>query len=575
MGNLKMATVNSDTSLWLHNKLGTSTDSWTGGSICSQLNPEVLKNIQECFVELQTQVKLKFLLSFFQFSRRNLEEWRAELDDILEVAFVDGDPWVAMVAEILKTYPATGALNTEIGSATDEDTKRIFNDLANDLRKLVKKHGETGMLPLECPYLNKTALFTVVGQQSHPLKHFTLKRKPKSAALRAELLQKSTDAQNNLKKNPAPTVPLRSRGIPRKMTDTTPLKGIPSRPSTVGGFTSILARAGATPNTVGGLGSSPSVGAPRPSPRTLAGRKDGGIKLLDINEQPIGFAQAKKRKRQQGTDCAYRFLTFCIKCLLFRVTELEAAQKVASDASSTQPNPGQSSSGEEEPTSVPESVAEKPAPTPDYAAGLLPSNPPPTPLAAPATPLAPAIPTLAPIKASVRPTAPTAISAPPASPAPAAPQVVRLVTPAAPSTLATPTVYRLVQPAAVPAGQAASTTTAQPAAPPKKSVALMLTREQMQEAQEMFKNANKVTRPEKALILGFMAGSRENPCPHLGNIVTIKLSEDEEVLTASDGTKVTKIIETHFQMNYAAGEWKRIKKLRRVDDASATTGAPV
>lgn len=63
-----------DTSLWLHNKLGISTDSWAGGSICSQLNPEVLKNIQECFVELQTQVKLKFLLSFFQFSRRNLEE---------------------------------------------------------------------------------------------------------------------------------------------------------------------------------------------------------------------------------------------------------------------------------------------------------------------------------------------------------------------------------------------------------------------------------------------------------------------------------------------------------------------
>ncbi len=33
-------------------------------------------------------------------------------------------------------------------------------------------------------------------------------------------------------------------------------------------------------------------------------------------------------------------------------------------------------------------------------------------------------------------------------------------------------------------------------------------REQMYAAQEMFKTANKVTRPEKALILGFMAGSR-------------------------------------------------------------------
>jgi len=94
----------------------------------------------------------------------------------------------------------------------------------------------------------------------------------------------------------------------------------------------------------------------------------------------------------------------------------------------------------------------------------------------------------------------------------------------------------------------------------------MLTREQMQEAQEMFKNANKVTRPEKALILGFMAGSRENPCPHLGNIVTIKLSEDEEVINSSDGTTVTKIVETHFQMNYQAGEWKRIKKYRKAED---------
>nr|SVE85595.1 EOG090X08WB [Daphnia pulicaria] len=550
----------SDTSLWLHNKLGISTDSWAGGSICSQLNPEVLKNIQECFVELQTQVKLKFLLSFFQFSRRNLEEWKTELEEILEVAVVDGDPWVAMVAEILKTYPATGALNMEIGSATDEYTRKIFNDLANDLRKLVKKHGETGMLPLECPYLNKTALFTVVGQQSHPIKHFTLKRKPKSAALRAELLQKSTDAQNNLKKNPAPTVPLRSRGIPRKMTDTTPLKGIPSRH--IGGFASPLSRVGTTPTSVGALGSSPSAGPNRPSPRTLAGRKDGGIKLLDINEQPIGFAQAKKRKRQQ---------------------ELEAAQKAATETTATSTNPAQPLSGEESETGSVTETPEKPTPTPDYAAGLLPSNPPPTP-AAPVTPLAStSIPPLTPLKEPPRmvavrpPTTPSISSLPPASPAPPA-QVVRLVTAqtaaATPAAAATtvPTVYRLVQPAAA-AGQPVAMATAtpnQPAAPPKKSVALMLTREQMQEAQEMFKNANKVTRPEKALILGFMAGSRENPCPHLGNIVTIKLSEDEEVVTATDGVTTTRVVETHFQMNYAAGEWKRIKKMRKTEETPAS-----
>lgn len=41
-------------------------------------------------------------------------------------------------------------------------------------------------------------------------------------------------------------------------------------------------------------------GANRPAlPRNPTPRKDGGIKLLDINEQPMAYAQ-KKRKKQLG-----------------------------------------------------------------------------------------------------------------------------------------------------------------------------------------------------------------------------------------------------------------------------------
>lgn len=54
----------------------------------------------------------------------------------------------------------------------------------------VKKSQDTGMLPLECPYLSRNAMQSIAGQQSLPVKHFALKRKPKSAALRADLLQK-------------------------------------------------------------------------------------------------------------------------------------------------------------------------------------------------------------------------------------------------------------------------------------------------------------------------------------------------------------------------------------------------
>ena len=41
-----------------------------------------------------------------------------------------------------------------------------------------------------------------------------------------------------------------------------------------------------------------------------------------------------------------------------------------------------------------------------------------------------------------------------------------------------------------------------------------LQRDQMLAAHEMFKNANRVSRAEKALILGFMAGARGN-VPHI------------------------------------------------------------
>lgn len=88
-------------SVWLQNKLGSSqngsfdrrkwmvvqvhqvyafdliiSDLWINGgsSICSQLNKEVLRNIKEAFTDLQTQVKLKLLLSFFHISRRLIDE---------------------------------------------------------------------------------------------------------------------------------------------------------------------------------------------------------------------------------------------------------------------------------------------------------------------------------------------------------------------------------------------------------------------------------------------------------------------------------------------------------------------
>lgn len=48
-------------------------------------------------------------------------------------------------------------------------------------------------------------------------------------------------------------------------------------------------------------------------------------------------------------------------------------------------------------------------------------------------------------------------------------------------------------------------------------------------ASEMFKKANRVTRLDKALILGFMAGYRDNPRPNADNVITIKLNESKVI----------------------------------------------
>lgn len=93
--------------------------------------------------------------------------------------------------------------------------------------------------------------------------------------------------------------------------------------------------------------SSPAIPGRPPLSRTPAGRKDGGIKLLDITEQPLGYAAAKKRKKMQEVEDAAK-----------KASEVQQTNVTTSGASTTTPSA-----------------------TPDYAVGLTT-----TPSYAPSTP---------------------------------------------------------------------------------------------------------------------------------------------------------------------------------------------
>lgn len=526
----------SDTGLWLHNKLGATDELWAPPSIASLLTAAVIDNIRLCFHGLSSAVKLKLLLGTLHLPRRAVDEMKGALTEIIQLATLDSDPWVLMVADILKSFPDTGALNLEL-----EEQNLNVQDILGELREKVNECEASAMLPLECRYLNKNALTTLAGPLTPPVKHFQLKRKPKSATLRAELLQKSTETAQQLKRTAGVPFHAKGRALLRKMDTTTPLKGIPKQAPF---------RSPTTPSVFSPAGNR----TPIPPSRTPL-RKERGVKLLDISElDVVGAGREAKRRR--------------------KTLDTEVVEKPAKE----------------------ETVIENA--TPDYAAGLVstqklgslnePALPsmsylPATPSVVPASSYIPSSdtpPASSSREASLQvsrpsedstssPALPTQFkqrapmynsSLSPATPAPSS------VAPTSPLTPTTP-------PTTAPATSTPPVATVAPQnqPPPQQQLKknLSLTREQMFAAQEMFKTANKVTRPEKALILGFMAGSRENPCQEQGDVIQIKLSEHTEDLPKSDGQgSTTMLVDTVFEMNYATGQWTRFKKYKPMANVS-------
>ena len=153
-------------------------------------------------------------------------------------------------------------------------------------------------------------------------------------------------------KTNASAFPMRKSTMPSKMGQGPTLKDARSRTSLGGSGFNRNARMALNPN-----------------------KKEGGVKLLDITEQPIGQAAMKKRKRQQELDDAKKFAEESAK------TEASKAENSANAANSS-------------------SSTNKSKETPDYAVGLSTLNPPtpapnppayapPTPAYAPPTPAMP------------------------------------------------------------------------------------------------------------------------------------------------------------------------------------------
>nr|XP_039265831.1 negative elongation factor A-like [Styela clava] len=278
-----------DTALWLHNKLGSAEELWVSSSIGGIIKTDTIDNIFRCFSVLSTTVKMKLLLGILHLPRRSLEEMKHTIDGLVELALDDGDQWVKLVANVVKTYPMRCKLSLDLSS------NQIAENVIHQLEEKVRDSDVFATLPLECQYVNKNALQNLVGNQPPPQRHFALKRKPKSAALRVDLMQKSTNASSQVKKGVSnKMVPVKHRDMTRKLSDASPMRGIPKTPA--GAHRAEGFRTQSTP------GSHMTPGGASRTASRFSSRAERGTKLLDISEQPLGIREQKRRKKQQQED---------------------------------------------------------------------------------------------------------------------------------------------------------------------------------------------------------------------------------------------------------------------------------
>ncbi|KAH9407705.1 hypothetical protein TYRP_012527 [Tyrophagus putrescentiae] len=698
---LSSASQTGDIALWLTNKLGTTTnDLWSdNSSIISQLNKEILRQIKDCFSELQNNVKLKLLLTFLHISRRNLEEWSGELEKILESAMDDNDPWVSVIGEMLRNYPRHGTINFDFQSNTS-----TFLDLVNEIKKIVKKHGDRGILPLECLYVNRPVFQSCYGSLPQPEKHFTLRRKAKSAALRAELLQKANDASAGKRSGTGPTVPIRCRGL---TTDSTPLKGIPSRNSfgTSSGYNSYnsgytkpglsrLSSLGSTSTPSGSLNRLSRIASLGSGSNSMNTKRDGGIVLLDITEAPSTVRDPKRRKtttlasddKKAANPDAPESTTPSIGITATPASSAASSSAITntttppalvlghkSGVSETESPTASKSMPQEDPYDITRELAQTDASrpnmtgvtasksTPDYAAGLVGSTNSPHPanrygtihdssgplkssgisllsnagpntsqhstsiasngsnsfssgqnVAEQSTPTSP----INTMYGVIRPQQTLMQSQPsvqqqqqhqqrlmynPANSSILSQQVQ--ARPAGQQSVIHPNpqqqqqqlnqqqmqfdmsmqqqqgqprmfgMYGQMNPGQATKMQAGQLQQQQPQAavnPPPPNPQRNLTnlnREITQQATAIFNASNCLTRPEKALIIGFMAGTQVNPAPHMGPVCMIRYLEKLEERRTSSGSTVTVVVEEHFQMNFSTNEWHTVQSVRQADSS--------
>ncbi|CAF0845093.1 unnamed protein product [Didymodactylos carnosus] len=428
------------------------------------------------------------------------DTWEALLRDIIELSRKDvvGDQWVAVISEIMKSFPDKATFNFDLSDQECEG----FSAGVQELRKTVKKHNDTTLLPLESCFLGRSALKLLIGDIPNPPKCFNLVRKAKSARLKQELLEKGAQWLKNKKGTEYSGITGCRSGCRRPFDETS--TSYPSFTASTSG--------GISKSNVGFLKSNPvTMNTAAIMGSRLSNRRETNIKMLTLEEQ----SDLKKRKKTTLDDGDNTEMSINNK----KTTKKQQSQNEPSASSQIPTNENNASENTD-------NVLDH-----DYTT----------------------------LSLSTTKT-------------PYTPMNFQDISP--PSDTLNPPVndfYKQVRFEQKPLTNFKSESEQQQLqqtnlSPSPGISGLKLTPEQIEFAKDLFRTSTCLSRTDKSRILGFIAGARDRSSDAdkspANSLVTIKLSEKEELSQDPNGGTQQCFAEFYFQMNYATGEWRRIKKLR-------------
>lgn len=586
------ASIDRDVGLWLTSKLE---EPWSSEKITSQITQELLSAIKPKFSALEPNIKIGLLFSFLALRRKQISELEEPIKSIIQIGIEDEDEWVKTVSRLLYSLlakqPTTESNNNQNNTAQIHINDTQFTEIRDTLMKTISTLDRPfQFLPLEFRNLSTNLLPNPLPQAHTENSHFKLKTKlphpsmPVISTLGASLIAAPKEPSTPKKSfyedqysSPSTTPTLPPHSPPNTATITSASPPIPragrqgistSSNSVPSHLSNNNASAPHAPTLTSSIPShntttAPFVSSSAPRRNYLAQKKK--MMVLDLSQvQALSQQQGKKKDvppqvETPTADSAEKDKKEKKKRKKKESEETEQPSDSDKEKKKRKKKDKEDAEGEEKKAKK-KGKKEKEEKAAAATAALTPTtlNPAKSPLLNLGLPMNIAVPGSLQNGQNASAMLSQALFNQPGA---AVANKMQPIT----SSMTIP---------GIPSGQAnvpAPVRSPTTIPPPKQAAVAPKIGAATPAPDTLFEQSNALSAEHMKVILAFLAGTRVNPYPHLGNVVQFLLHQEDKV--TPDANQTPYIEQLIFEINYETGTWRKLRRKRMSQPTALDTAS--